>query len=226
MSSTNNTSSITIPTNTINNSSKLFNSTQHQFTSNSSCNISIPDYTTIRKQNLDKINTYYNNLLSSYTQNYRDYSNQVASTNVNDRTYANITLKPKVENYNTQIINVSKSMIDNINQDTELIIEQKNQLQDKTMQVDTLINNIKLLKDKDNEMNILSRSRNDSLNSTKTGTDTINFYTYIYIGINILMVLSIIGITIYLVYSNYSKTPKNNLRMNNIHRSITQKYNS
>ena len=186
------------------------------------CNIAIPDYTALRQQNLDKINNYYNTLLASYTQNYRDYSTQSASTNVNDRTYANTTLKPKVQNYNTQIINVSQSMIDNVNQDTDLIMEQKNTLQEKTTQIDTLMNNIKLLKEKDNEMNILSHARTDSLNTTKSGTDDMNFYTYIYIGINMLLVLCVIGIVIYIVYSNYSSGSKNN-RMaanNNAHRNI------
>jgi hypothetical protein len=191
-----------------------------QASSSGNCNISIPDYTTLRQQNLDKINNYYNTLLSSYTQNYRDFSSQSASSNVNDRTYANTTLRPKVQNYNTQIINVSQSMIDNVNQDTDLIMEQKNQLLDKTNQIDTLMNNIKLLKEKDNEMNVLSRARNDSLNSTKTGTEDMNFYTYIYIGINILMVLCVIGIVIYIVYSNYSTVSGNNTRINNVHRSI------
>jgi hypothetical protein len=214
------TSSSAIPTNTINSAGAIPVPMITQSTNNSSCNISIPDYTTLRQQNLDKINKYYNTLLSSYTQNYRDYSNQTASSNVNDRTYANTTLKPKVENYNTQIINVSQSMIDNVSLDTDLIMEQKTQLQEKTNQIDTLMNNIKLLKEKDNEMNILTRARNDSLNSTKTGTDDINFYTYIYIGINILMVLSIIGIVIYIVYSNYSRVSEKNIRMNNVHRSI------
>jgi hypothetical protein len=191
-----------------------------QASSSGNCNISIPDYTTLRQQNLDKINNYYNTLLSSYTQNYRDFSSQSASSNVNDRTYANTTLRPKVQNYNTQIINVSQSMIDNVNQDTDLIMEQKNQLLDKTNQIDTLMNNIKLLKEKDNEMNVLSRARNDSLNSTKTGTDDMNFYTYIYIGINILMVLCVIGIVIYIVYSNYSTVSGKNTMINNVHRSI------
>jgi len=191
-----------------------------QSNTSSDCNISIPDYTTLRQQNLDKINNYYNTLLSSYTQNYRDYSSQSASSNANDRIYANTTLKPKVQNYNTQIINVSQSMIDNVNQDTDLIMAQKNQLHEKTSQIDTLMNNIKLLKEKDNEMNVLSRARNDSLNSTKTGTDDMNFYNYIYIGINLLMVLCVIGIVIYIVYSNYSRVSGNNTRVNNVHRSI------
>ena len=186
-----------------------------------SCNIAIPDYAVLRQQNLDKVNTYYNTLLSSYTQSYRDYSTQFASSNVNDRTYANTTLKPTVQNYNTQIIKVSQSMIDNVNQDTDLIMQQKDELLNKTRNIDTIMNNINMLKDKDNEMTVLSNARKDSLNSTISGTDDMSFNTYIYIGINILMVLCVIGIVIYIVYSNYS-TSKNNNRTstNNVHRNI------
>lgn len=185
------------------------------------CNITIPDYTTLRQQNLDKINTYYNSLLSSYTQSYKDYSNQSASSNINDRTYANTTLKPKVQNYNTQLINVSQSMINNVNQDTDLIMQQKNELLDKTRKIDTIMNNIQLLKDKDNEMTVLTKAKTDSLTSSKSSVDDINFTTYIYIGINLLMVLCIIGIVIYLVYSNYSLSRNSNSnRLNNVYRNI------
>jgi hypothetical protein len=185
-----------------------------------SCNIGIPDYTVLRQQNLDKINNYYTTLLSSYTQSYRDFTTQSASSNVNDRTYANTTLKPKVENYNKQIINVSQSMINNVDQDTDLIMQQKDELLNKTRSIDTILNNINMLKDKDNEMTVLSNARRDSLNSTKSGTDDMNFNTYIYIGINILMVLCVVGIVIYIVYSSYSVSKNNNRSGNNVHRNI------
>ena len=83
----------------------------------SSCNIAIPDYKTLRQTNITKINDYYNTLLASYTKNYTDYSTQSVSQNVNDRTYADTTLKPQVANYNTQIINLSQSMIDSVDKD-------------------------------------------------------------------------------------------------------------
>jgi len=210
----------TIP-NTTNGMTQPITILKAQTHSSKNCDITIPDYTTLRQQNLDKINTYYNSLLSSYTQNYKDYSNQSASSNVNDRTYANTTLKPKVQNYNTQLINVSQSMIDNVNQDTDLIMQQKNELLDKTHKIDNIMNNIQLLKDKDNEMTVLTQARNDSLNSSKHSAENMNFTTYIYIGVNMLMVLCVIGIVIYLVYSNYSVSRNSNTnRMNNVYRNI------
>lgn len=181
--------------------------------------IDIPDYSVLRDNNLKKINNYYDKLLESYTKNYKDYVMQQSSANVNDRTYANMTLKPKVQNANNQLLDLSKKMMDNINIDTDLIIEQKNELYDKTKQIDNLLKNIKLLKTKNNDMDILTKSRDDSLNSTTLGSETINFNTNIYIGINLLLLLCIIGFTIYIVYSNNTYIKYNNTP-NNIHKSI------
>lgn len=169
-----------------------------------SCQTSIPDYKTLRQENFGSINDYYNNLLNTYNKTYTDYTTQKNSPNVNDRAYAETTLKPKVTDYNNQLIAISKAVIDSVDQDTDLIIEQKNQLQEKTSKVENLTNEIKMLKDKDNELLILSGSKEDSLNSTKSGTEDKQFTTYIYIGINILLVYLVIGLIIYLVYSNYA----------------------
>lgn len=174
-----------------------------------SCQTSIPDYKTLRQENFGSINDYYNNLLNTYNKTYTDYTTQKNSPNVNDRAYAETTLKPKVTDYNNQLIAISKAVIDSVDQDTDLIIEQKNQLQEKTSKVENLTNEIKMLKDKDDELLIVSNSREDSLNSTKTGTEDKQFTAYIYIGINILLVCLVIGFVFYLVYSNYATNPSN-----------------
>jgi hypothetical protein len=80
------------------------------------------------------------------------------------------------------------------------------------------MNNLTLLKDKDNEMTVLSGSRQDSLSSVKDGEDSVQFSTYIYIGINILAILMILGIVIYIVYSSY--TANKNKTANNLYRGI------
>ena len=183
-------------------------------------NVAIPDYATLREQNMNKISNYYKQLLDGYTSNYRDFSTQSASANVNDRKYATTALKSKVDDYNTQLINLSKTMINSVNQDMDLINAQKDELQRKTKQIDTTMNNITLLKDKDNEMSVLTGSRNDSLSFVKTGTEDMSFSTYIYIGINSLFLLIILGIVIYIVYSSYSVATNNRSRaINNIMRN-------
>ena len=184
----------------------------------SSCQVAIPDYTTLRASNIDKINSFYNSLLSSYTQNYSDYTKGNASSNINDRTNATTIIKPKVEDANNQIIQLSQTMINSVNQDTDLINDQKNTLTAKMSQIDTIMANTKMLNDKDNEMTVLNNSRDDSLNSTKTSTENMQFNTYIYIGVCILITLIIIGLIIYLVtssnFSNKSENKNNNLYKN------------
>lgn len=181
----------------------------------SSCQTNLPNYKTLRQQNINKINDYYNNLLTNYTANYTSYVKQKNSLNVNDRAYAETTLKPKTVAYNNQMIAISKAVINSVDQDTDLILDQKNQLQSKTAILDNLTDDIKLLKDKDNDLTILSNSRKDSLTSTKSTTEDRKFTTYIYIGINIFLIFLIIGLIIYLVYSNYSSK----LNMNNVSRN-------
>ena len=111
---------------------------------NESCNTPL-DYSVVRKNNLDKITEYYNTLLNEYSKTYTDYASQSNSVNTNDRTYAETTLKPKTEAYNTQIINLSKELIDTVNKDTDLILDQKNELETKTQKIDTLMNSVHTL---------------------------------------------------------------------------------
>lgn len=189
------------------------------------CSINIPDYTVLRQKNLEKINTYYTNLLSSYTDTYAEFNTQLASANVNDRTYANTKLKPKVENANTQLINLNEEMIKAVDRDSDLILDQKNQLQDRTKKIDSLISDITLLKDKDNEMSVLKGARNDSLHSTTEGAEGMQFTTYIYMGINILLIVLILGLIIYIVYSNYGSNWGKSGN-NNVHKSIIKNNNT
>jgi len=192
-------------------------------TSPETCNsINIPDYNTLRQDNLHKITTYYGELLASYTKSYKDYTTQTASANVNDRLYAKNTLKPKVDNYNQQIINLSEKMINNVNQDTDLIMEQKNELTTKTRQIDNLIENITLLKDKDNEMSVLTGARKDSLYSAQNSKEDMTFYSWVYIGICVLLLFIVIGIIIYIVFTNYSNSNTGSSN-NNIHKNIIYK---
>ena len=192
----------------------------------SSCQVTIPDYSVLRQQNITKINNYYSTLLSSYTKNYSDYATQSASSNINDKTNAKTIIMPKVKDNNTQIINLSQAMINNVNQDTDLINNQKNDLTSKMDVIDSIITNIGLLSDKDTEMTILTGAKQDSLASTTSSKDEMQFTTYIYIGICILLVILVIGLIIYLVYSNYtSKTSETN-KNNNLYKNIDTKSNT
>jgi hypothetical protein len=181
------------------------------------CQGTILDYKVLRKNNINQINEYYNTLLNDYKDKYSLYAVQSKSPNPQDAINALSILKPQVENSNTQVINLSQKLIDNVNKDTDLIMNQKDQLDSKTKAIDSLMANINLLKDKNTDMTILTKSNKDSLNSTKTGSDDMKFTTQIYIGINILFVLIIISMIIYMMFSGFSSSkPSNNNTYKNI----------
>jgi hypothetical protein len=184
------------------------------------------DYLIIRKEKLKKITDYYDSLLSNYTKSYTDYASQNSSVNSNDRTYANTTLKPKIENYNTQIINLSKNLIDAVNKDNDLILEQINELNTKSESIDTIMSDIKLLKEKDIDENILEKSQNDSLDITKSSAEDLDFTSQVYMGINILLVLLVIGLIAYLVYSNYKPKINNSVASTNSSNSTSTSTNN
>jgi hypothetical protein len=187
--------------------------------STASCDINIPNYDTLRQNNLQKINAYYDKLLSSYTSAYNEYATQSRGTK-NDQMYANTKLLPKYTNYNTQLINLSKQMINNVNQDMDLITAQKDELLEKTRQIDDIMENINLLKGKDAEMTVLTGARNQSLSSTNDGLDQLNFSNYIFVGVNVLCLLVVLGLVIYIVYSSFGTSNTSNTG-NNVYKNIS-----
>ena len=179
---------------------------------NQSCNTPL-DYALVRKNNIAIITNNYNKLIDTYTQSYTDYSKQNVSTNLNDRTYADKTLKPQVAAYNTQIINISKELMNNINKDTDLIVEQTTELEKKTQNLNKLLDDIKILKEQNAELGVTEKSQEDNVRNTQTGSDDLHFTSQIYMGINILLICIVIGLIIYLVYSN-STSKSNNTNAN------------
>jgi hypothetical protein len=198
-------------------SSTTYQASASNASSGSSCDIYVPDYSVLRQENLDKINDYYQSLLSSYTTTYNQYARDSRGTK-SDQNYANTVLLPKYKNYNDQIINLTQTVINGVNQDMDLVSAQKDELTSKSRQVDTIMNNISLLKEKDNEMTILTGARQQSLTSSNEGLDEMNFSTYIFIGINVFFLLVVLGLVFYIVYSSFtgsnSNKTKNNLYAN------------
>jgi hypothetical protein len=173
------------------------------------------DYELLRQQNLKKITEYYQTLLNTYTTSYVNYSTQSSSLNSNDRTFATTSLKPQIEAYNNQIINLSKTLIETVNKDNDLILDQITELNNKNKAIEKIMNELKLLKEKNIDENILEQSQIDNLEATKSNTEDLHFTSQIYMGINILLLLLVIGFIIYLVYSNYSVNSNNNSSTNN-----------
>jgi len=179
-----------------------------------------PSYSSLRKDNIDKIKTYYNKLLDNYTKSYTEYTTNKNSAIISDREDAEGILKPRAESYNTQIINLSKELIASVNRDTDLILDQKNDLEEKQQQIDTLLNNTKMLKSKQIDSTISEKASNDSLNTTKVGTEELQFTSHMYMAFNILLVILVVGFIIYLVYSNTDITNNNQNLINSTYKNI------
>jgi hypothetical protein len=177
------------------------------------CNTPL-DYALVRKNNITKITDEYNTLLDTYTKVYTDYSTNISSTLKNDNDYAKLTLKPQTEAYNTQIINISRELMNSVNRDTDLIVEQTQELEADVQKLDTLMNDIKMLRDKNTELKISEKSQEDNVKNTQSGSDDLQFTSQIYMGINMFLVLIVIGLIIYLVYSNFT-SKKNNTNTTN-----------
>jgi hypothetical protein len=179
--------------------------------SNSSniCLEKLPDYVILRKNNMSQINQYYEDLLTNYSTNYTDYVKN-NSGNVSDRSYAETQLKPKTLNYNNQMISLNQKMIDSINEDTNNILELKNQLDDKILQIDKLKQKQKQLRDDADSLEIEYKSRRDNLNITKKGLHSIKLWNYGYITVNIILVIAILCLLIYLIFFKNSTAPQLN----------------
>lgn len=160
--------------------------------SSESCEINIPDYKTVREQNIKKINDYYTNLLESYSKDYKDYQQQSDSYNINDRTYAESKIKPRMMEYGQQFYKVNQSLIEKVNGETDLIADQKKELLDKKANVSALTEELDAMKKKDKQMSTTASSSKDSI---KTMQETINFkeiINYVLIAINIICILLVI----------------------------------
>jgi hypothetical protein len=159
------------------------------------CNISIPDYNVLRQDNLNKINNYYNNLMSSYSKDNENYLSQVESTNINDRTFAITKLRPKLTEYNDHIIKVNKNLINKVDTEIDLIKEQKKTLNEKVAIIDNLREEVKNMKTKDKEISNVANSNNDTITQTKNEIKYLEIYNNIYIGANVILLI----ISIYLM---------------------------
>ena len=172
------------------------------------------DYAVVRKNNIAKITAQYQSLLDSYTKAYTEYSKNNVSSRPSDIEYAKLTLKPQTEAYNTQIINISRELMNSVNKDTDLIVEQTKEYEKKTQKLNNVLDDIKLLREKNAELKISEQSQEDNVKITQSGSDDLHFTSQIYMGINILLVLIITGLIIYLVYSNFT-SKKNNTNTTN-----------
>lgn len=190
------------------------------------CTTSLPNYEVLRQQNLTLINNYYNDLLAKYTQSYNNYVKN-SSSNASDRSYAETQLKPATVNYNNQMIALTQKMINNVNDDNNNILQLKSDLDSKKNQIEKLNTQIHKLKSQAENLETQFKSKNDNLNSTYKGQNNISIWNWVFIVINIILLICILCGVGYLLFSKNdtnSTTGANNTTSTNM--STNTKVNS
>ena len=147
----------------------------------------IPDYQTLRKDNLSKIQKYYSELLN-------DYSGLGSSS---DMTAA----QPLINSYNTQLNTAAKALVDNLNKTIDLVSEQHSNLEENNNLA--VANRQRLSQLKKNIKSAVSENEARHKNSLDTINTTrqLGYWHTGYLIINILLLLAAVGILIWLFLS-------------------------
>ena len=176
-------------------------STNSNSTADEECKNELPDYETLRNQNLDKINSYYNKILGDYTTNYTSYLNKINSADNDDRQNALTQIKPKVKSYNDHLIKINQEMIAKVNLTNDLIVKQKEELDLKRKIVNENYIKIDDVKANNQMLKESSNARERNLTESKELQESNTYYKYGAIGINILIFIVIISLLIFLYSS-------------------------
>lgn len=164
------------------------------------CSISIKDYEDVRSEMKQDIDKYYTKILTGYTTNYNQYLNKINSSEQNDIDYATTQLKPKVVAYNKQLVNINKEMIKRVNSVSELIDQQKEGLTSKRNEVKGNYDKLDKLEKRRDDLRTEVNGNQHHLEEISDSSGDKNLYTSIYIGINLLLFMIIVGILIYMLF--------------------------
>ena len=164
------------------------------------CSISIKDYEDVRSEMKQDIDKYYTKILTGYTTNYNQYLNKINSSEQNDIDYATTQLKPKVVAYNKQLVNINKEMIKRVNSVSELIDQQKEGLTSKRNEVKGNYDKLDKLEKRRDDLRTEVNGNQHHLEEISDSSGDKNLYTSIYIGINLLLFMIIVGVLIYMLF--------------------------
>ena len=164
------------------------------------CSISIKDYEDVRSEMKQDIDKYYTKILTGYTTNYNQYLNKINSSEQNDIDYATTQLKPKVVAYNKQLVNINKEMIKRVNSVSELIDQQKEGLTSKRNEVKGNYYKLDKLEKRRDDLRTEVNGNQHHLEEISDSSGDKNLYTSIYIGINLLLFIIIVGVLVYMLF--------------------------
>ena len=143
----------------------------------------LPDYLTLRKENLTKIQKYYNELLKDYSGLKGDNMNAA---------------KPLIASYNTQLNSAAQGLVDNLNKTIDLITEQNTNLEENNKLVVANRQRLTQLKKDIKNLTVENDARRKNVADTHNSTTTTGYWHIGFLVINILLLLVAVGILIWL----------------------------
>jgi len=158
-------------------------------------------FESVREQNWFKIDNFYNKIVNDYNTKKQQYDRGIISSNNDDIAYARFLL-PQVNDYSSQIMEIYSKMMELIEQNDNIIMEQKLNTDKLELENSKLIANIKQIKLKQKSANSEATSHIDNRNSIK---DELEYYNKWVIGYKIsLVVLGIISVLLIIYKILYS----------------------
>ncbi len=138
----------------------------------------LPDYLTLRKENLAKIQKYYSELLNDY--------NGLGGSNMD-------AAQPLISSYNSQLNTAAAELINNLNKTQDMVVEQHTNLDNNNKLI--LANRQRLTQLKKDIKKLTSENEARQKNAKDTQTQTTNtryWHTGFLIGNILLLVVAIV----------------------------------
>lgn len=147
----------------------------------------LPDYLTLRKANLQKIQEYYNELLNDYSGLKGDNLSNAQNL---------------VGTYHTQLNAAAKGLVENLNNTIDLVAEQQTNLDDNKSLVVANRQRLTQLKKSIKNLTVENEARRKNTSDTHNDTIVTNYWHIGFLIINILLLVISIGLIIQLFLNN------------------------
>jgi septal ring factor EnvC (AmiA/AmiB activator) len=143
----------------------------------------LPDYLTLRKENLAKIQTYYSKLLGEY--------DALKGNNMS-------SAKNLISSYNTQLNSAAEGLVDNLNKTLDLITEQHKNLEENQNLVVANRQRLTQLKKDIKNLTVENDARRKNVADTHDSTKNTEYWHIGFLIGNIILLLLAVGILIWL----------------------------
>jgi len=148
----------------------------------------LPDYLTLRKENLAKIQKYYNELLNDY--------NGLGGANMD-------AAQPLISSYNNQLNSAAKELVDNLNKTQDMVFEQHKNLEDNQNLILANRQRLTQLKKETKRLTAENEARQKNASDTQAQTTTTRYWHTGFLIGNILLLVVAIILLVWMFMSPY-----------------------